>query len=1062
MISSEPQSIIFDKRFLLGCLLLGLLSVAFWSGSRYPALNEKAMMGANTDLSALGFDTIFEVSPADPLLLQIVFNTVNWMYTNKTGMLFGLLFAALLMTLLPLIGRRGFQSGLANTLTGMAIGTPLGVCVNCAAPIAQGLRTAGARAETALAAMLSSPTLNIIVLTMLFALFPTYLAVTKVALTLGFIVIAVPILTRFAPVSVTSALGASQTEATFSGTSLAWMAASCEIAPPKKWSAALLWVGQNFGRNLWFIIRTTVPLMILAGFLGSLLITVVPFESLADLIPQRGRLFTMAGMGLVGVIGTFLPVPMAFDVIVVAILVQAGLPMKYAAILLFTLGIFSIYSFSIVWQSISKWSAISTFGLVVAVGCVAGVGAHYAQEWQQVRNQQLLFEWTQNQLAAGAGPQLPALAPAEYTQLESELVASLSTQALAPDFVFQQDPLSVARRPFHARSNSLSSGGKKDDETWFERWDGRLLGIDDVSQFSVFDMTTTYMAFRGIAAGDIHQDGWIDVLLTTNNGLALYANQQGHGFVRQEILGSELSQFYVVNAALVDLNNDGWLDIYLSTYRQGNYTLYNQAGRFTEDRLQPLPNYPEAITTAATTFGDVDQDGDLDIALGNWSIGGMTTNPLSFHSSRNAWLNNQGGNFSLHPLDGVSGETLSMLFTDFNQDGDLDLLVGNDFNPADTYYLGDGSGGFQKLTTTDGFIPHSTRWTMSLTTADVNNDLATEIYAVQISGGPAKEIADEQICAEYADDDLRQQCLRTREMVNAVARAVVQQDVSACLALELAHRDGCMAYYMLMTAIYIEKEQSYCAAFPKSWAHFAFLCNYHFDAPSDAVGLQPRDEVHSISNSNVFLRLDATGRFVDKTEEMGLTTGGWGWNAKFADLDLDEWQDLYLVSGYIGPIRSQGDFASDYFYQNREGQTFTDRTDVSGLASSLETLSYTYIDIDHDGDLDIISVPMFGPVWIYMNQTVQGNAIAFELRDHVGNHYGVGSTIIIHYGDDRHQMREIQAGGGYLSYDAPIAHFGLGAFDQVNAVEIIWSTGERSEIRSDFAAGASYIISREE
>ena len=84
----------------------------------------------------------------------------------------------------------------------------------------------------------------------------------------------------------------------------------------------------------------------------------------------------------------FLPVPMAFDVIVVAILLQAGLPMKYAAVLLFTLGLFSIYSFSIVWQSISRRHAVILFLLVAGVGFLAGVGGHYASEWQVEREKE--------------------------------------------------------------------------------------------------------------------------------------------------------------------------------------------------------------------------------------------------------------------------------------------------------------------------------------------------------------------------------------------------------------------------------------------------------------------------------------------------------------------------------------------------------------------------------------------------------------------------------------------------------------------------------------------------
>jgi hypothetical protein len=80
----------------------------------------------------------------------------------------------------------------------------------------------------------------------------------------------------------------------------------------------------------------------------------------------------------------------------------------------------------------------------------------------------------------------------------------------------------------------------------------------------------------------------------------------------------------------------------------------------------------------------------------------------------------------------------------------------------------------------------------------------------------------------------------------------------------------------------------------------------------------------------------------------------------------------------------------------------------------------------------------------------------------VGNRFGVGSRIIVHYGpgEGRQQMREIQASGGFVSFDAPIAYFGLGDFDRVSRMEIVWSTGEHSEIRGDFLAGARYIFRR--
>ena len=90
------------------------------------------------------------------------------------------------------------------------------------------------------------------------------------------------------------------------------------------------------------------------------------------------------------------------------------------------------------------------------------------------------------------------------------------------------------------------------------------------------------------------------------------------------------------------------------------------------------------------------------------------------------------------------------------------------------------------------------------------------------------------------------------------------------------------------------------------------------------------------------------------------------------------------------------------------------------------------------------------------------NRIVVELRDQVGNRFGIGSKILLHYaGGTRHQMREIQASGGFLSFDAPIAYFGLGDAQRVERIEVQWSTGERTELTGDFSTGGRYIIHRD-
>ena len=102
----------------------------------------------------------FEIQGGDPVWATHRLHHAHWLQTNEKGMLFGVLLGAGLLVLLNMLQSRGVKSSWGNTLLGMAMGAPLGVCVNCAAPIAKGVHHAGARLETTLAAMVSSPTLT--------------------------------------------------------------------------------------------------------------------------------------------------------------------------------------------------------------------------------------------------------------------------------------------------------------------------------------------------------------------------------------------------------------------------------------------------------------------------------------------------------------------------------------------------------------------------------------------------------------------------------------------------------------------------------------------------------------------------------------------------------------------------------------------------------------------------------------------------------------------------------------------------------------------------------------
>jgi len=116
-----------------------------------------------------------------------------------------------------------------------------------------------------------------------------------------------------------------------------------------------------------YVVVRTVPLMLLAGLLGAVVVHLVPLNSLLDFEPG---IFSLL---LVALVGIFLPVPIAFDIVLVAVLVSAGAPMIYSMILLFTMGIFSVYPFFIVWNTISRRVAVILTLVLMSLGIVGGI-----------------------------------------------------------------------------------------------------------------------------------------------------------------------------------------------------------------------------------------------------------------------------------------------------------------------------------------------------------------------------------------------------------------------------------------------------------------------------------------------------------------------------------------------------------------------------------------------------------------------------------------------------------------------------------------------------------------
>lgn len=131
----------------------------------------------------------------------------------------------------------------------------------------------------------------------------------------------------------------------------------------------------------------------------------------------------------------------------------------------------------------------------------------------------------------------------------------------------------------------------------------------------------------------------------------------------------------------------------------------------------------------------------------------------------------------------------------------------------------------------------------------------------------------------------------------------------------------------------------------------------------------------------------------------------------------------------------------NWLFQNRGDGRFDEVGNVTGLALRLDSRGAATSDIDGDGDLDLAVYNRNAPlIRIYRNDTPgQGGALLVDLD--AGGRPTEGSQVRLRCGE-RILLRQRDAGAGFLSQNSGTLHFGLGACEGVEAIEVRWPDGE--------------------